>query len=67
MSDTIEVSLPGDHVRKIGGNAAFQELVTLADETASGMGKQLASREYKDTSTRIDKENDRYITTFKLR
>jgi hypothetical protein len=39
MSDTIEVSLPGDYVRKIGGNKAFAELLTLANDEAAKVGR----------------------------
>lgn len=67
MSETIEVSLPGGEVRKLGGNKAFEALLALAETKAASEGKQLISREHKDSSTRVDKDNDTYVTTFKVR
>jgi hypothetical protein len=58
VTDTIEVSLPGGHVRKIGGNQAFGELLALATDEAAKAGKQLASQEHKDSSTLHNAAND---------
>jgi hypothetical protein len=63
VSDTIEVSLPGDHVRKIGGNKAFEEMMELANSESSAQGKQLDSL----VTVRLDKETDTYFAVFTLR
>lgn len=67
MAETIEVSLPGPEVRRLGGNKAFEALLALAETKAAAEGKQLVSREHKDSSTLVNTASDRYVTAFKVR
>jgi hypothetical protein len=65
---TLEVRLSRDHVRRIGGDKAWNEALGLANAKAinEGLG-QLVSQNYQDAKAAIDTNSDEYVITFSLR